>query len=355
MAVSLGLSVNLELRVQLVQLVPRDQRGPPVTKDQLDCPVRKDLPVKMVKKETREFACRSFLHPARYALQVPRVQRVRREPLELPVQKETKEMLELQVLRDQRETRDRMEIKDIRETQASPESKVKMVLLGKDGNKGAKGDQGDAGAPGSNGLPGMDGAQGPAGPAGPAGPVGPVGSAGPQGLQGPQGDVGPQGPQGAPGIRNAFYIHWGSKVCPTGESNLYSGHIVMSNNANDADGNYLCLPDAHNAYPPQTYGPLLNLQDVTDSNGNIIPCSACAVNGRSALFTYPDNIACPNGWYVEYSGYYAANPKWPGENICIDVSLGTQLSHTPCNNLALIAKGLYYGYSDIVSCVVCSM
>ena len=154
---------------------------------------------------------------------------------------------------------------------------------------------------------------------------------------------------------DAFYIHWGSKVCPTGESNLYSGHIVMSNNANDADGNYLCLPDAHNAYPPQTYGPLLNLQDVTDSNGNIIPCSACAVNGRSALFTYPDNSACPTGWYVEYSGYYAANPKWPGENICIDVSLGTQLSHTPCNNLAVIAKGLYYGYSDIVSCVVCSM
>ena len=131
----------------------------------------------------------------------------------------------------------------------------------------------------------------------------------------------------------------------------------MSNNANDADGDYLCLPDAHNSYPPQTLGPLLNLEDVTDSNGKIIPCAACAAAGRSAVFTYPDNTVCPNGWYAEYSGYYAANPKWPGENICVDTTFGSQLSQTPCNNLAVIAKGPFsaYGLSDIASCVVCSI
>eukprot|EP00731_Ephydatia_muelleri_P001322 Em0001g1322a len=92
----------------------------------------------MVKKETRALACRNFLHPARYALQVPRVQRIRMEPLEPPVQKETKEIPGLQVLRDQRETRDQREIKDIRETQASPESKVKMVLQARMASKGQR-------------------------------------------------------------------------------------------------------------------------------------------------------------------------------------------------------------------------
>ena len=145
-------------------------------------------------------------------------------------------------------------------------------------------------------------------------------------------------------------------MCPAGETNVYSGHIVVSNNANDADGNYLCLPASHDAYTPQTQSPLLNLKDafVTGSDGVTIPCAACSASGRSAVFTYPDNSVCPAGWKAEYSGYYAANPKWPGENICIDGTIGTQLS---CSNLAVIVKGSLdaNGYSNVVSCVVCTI
>ena len=146
-------------------------------------------------------------------------------------------------------------------------------------------------------------------------------------------------------------------MCPAGGIKAYSGHIVESNNANDADGNYVCLPDANNAYPPQVSGPLLNLEDTKDNNGKTIPCAACAAIGRSAVLIYPDNSMCPNGWRAEYSGYYAANPKWPGENICVDTTVGTELSQAPCNGLAVIAKGPFNSYSssDIVSCVVCTI
>ena len=154
---------------------------------------------------------------------------------------------------------------------------------------------------------------------------------------------------------DAFYIHWGSNVCPAGETKAYSGHIVESSIINDADGNYLCLPDAQSAYPQQALGARLNLEDTKDTNGKTIPCAACAAIGRSAVLIYPDNSMCPNGWHAEYSGYYAANPKWPGENICVDTTIGTQLSKTPCEGLAVIAKGPFNASSDIVSCVVCTI
>lgn len=138
---------------------------------------------------------------------------------------------------------------------------------------------------------------------------------------------------------------------------MYTGHIVVSSNAYDADGNYLCLPDVGNAYPPQTYAPLLNVKDVKDSYGKTIACAGCSASGRSAVLIVPDSAACPTGWYTEYTGYYAANPKWPGENICVDASFGAQLSLASCNNLAVIAKGPFqaYGYSDVVTCLVCSI
>ena len=123
-----------------------------------------------------------------------------------------------------------------------------------------------------------------------------------------------------------LYIRWGNNACPAGETNVHSGHIVESSNANDANGDYLCLPDAHNAYPPQTQAPLLNSKDVTDSYGKTVPCVACLASGRSTVFTFPDNIVCPHGWTAEYVGYEAANPKWPGQNLCVDTYLGDKLS-----------------------------
>ena len=156
-----------------------------------------------------------------------------------------------------------------------------------------------------------------------------------------------------------LYIRWGNNACPAGETNVHSGHIVESSNANDANGDYLCLPDAHNAYPPQTQAPLLNSKDVTDSYGKTVPCVACLASGRSTVFTFPDNIVCPHGWTAEYVGYEAANPKWPGQNLCVDTYLGDKLSQAPCNNLAVIAKGPLNAYSyapqNVVSCAVCSI
>ena len=103
--------------------------------------------------------------------------------------------------------------------------------------------------------------------------------------------------------------------------------------------------------------PLLNLEDVTDANGHTIPCVACLASGRSTVFTFPDNTVCPYGWYAEYVDYEATNPKWPGENLCVDTNYGSKLSQSPCNDLAVIAKGALNAYSyatqDVVSYVVC--
>ena len=134
---------------------------------------------------------------------------------------------------------------------------------------------------------------------------------------------------------------------------MYSGHIFESNNA---DGNYLCLPDTQDG-STQAENPFLNAEEIKDAYGNIIPCAACSASGRSAIFTYPDNSACPAGWTAEYSGHYATNPKWPGENICVNCIVSTQLSQTPGGGLAVIAKGSFNSYESInvVACVVCSI
>ena len=70
-----------------------------------------------------------------------------------------------------------------------------------------------------------------------------------------------------------------------------------------------------------------------------------------------DSSVCPTGWNAEYIGYLAANPKWPGENICVDITYGIQLSQTPCDGLAVITKSpvIPYGSAVAVSCVVCSI
>ena len=129
--------------------------------------------------------------------------------------------------------------------------------------------------------------------------------------------------------------------------------MVVSSNANDAEGDYLCLPTAN---LPQTPSALLSLEDVTDANGNTVPCAGSLASGQSTVFTFPDTTICPSGWSTEYVGYLAANPNWPGENVCVDTSIGAQLSQSPCKNLAVIKKSAKNAYTlNVVSCVVCSL
>ena len=154
------------------------------------------------------------------------------------------------------------------------------------------------------------------------------------------------------------YIRWGNSKCPAGETIVYSGKIVQSKNTKGVDGNYLCLPGAHNDDQLRAQSSPLTMEYVTDANKKTFPCVACFASGRSTVFTFPDNTICPLGWYAEYIGYKATNPKWPRENLCIDTYFGDKLRQSPCNKLALIAKDDLITYSsetqNAVSCVVCS-
>ena len=88
-----------------------------------------------------------------------------------------------------------------------------------------------------------------------------------------------------------LYIRWGSKDCLNGEVNLFIGHIVVSDNLKDVDGDYICLPNEHNQYPTRIQNAKLNLEDVNDAKGKNIPCAACVVRDRS--LSTPSSIPPP--------------------------------------------------------------
>ena len=141
---------------------------------------------------------------------------------------------------------------------------------------------------------------------------------------------------------------------------MYAGHIVASNNRNDAEGDYICLPNERNQYPTRIQNAKLNLEDVNDANGKNIPCAACVVKDRSIIFTFVDTTTPPQKWSVEYVGLLAANPENPGENICVDTATSNGLLNYPAKNLAVIATESYKAYDaykqqDAVYCVVGSI
>ena len=162
------------------------------------------------------------------------------------------------------------------------------------------------------------------------------------------------------GSDRELYIHWGSNECLKDEVNLFVGHIVSSNNRKNADGDFLCLPNNHNPYPQRIKNAKLNLEDINDANGKNIPCAACVAKDRSIVFTFADTTTCPKNWFVEYVGLLAANPEYPGENICVDTDTSNALLKYAGKDLAVIATGSYNAYDpykeqDAVSCVVCSI
>eukprot|EP00731_Ephydatia_muelleri_P013224 Em0007g534a len=146
-------------------------------------------------------------------------------------------------------------------------------------------------------------------------------------------------------IGSELYIKWGSRNCLNGEINLFVGHIVTSNNLKDVDGDYICLPNEHNAYSTRIQNAKLRLEDVNDANGKNIPCAACrVVRDRSIIFTFTDTTTCHQKWSVEYVGFLAANPENPGENICVDTATSNGLLNNPSKDLAVIATGSYSAY-----------
>ena len=157
-----------------------------------------------------------------------------------------------------------------------------------------------------------------------------------------------------------LYIKWGNSECLWGEVNLFAGHIVVSDNLQNVDGDYICLPNERNPYPTRIQNAKQRLEDVNDANGKNIPCAACVVRDRSIIFTFTDTTTCPQKWSVEYVGLLASNPENPGVNICVDTATSNGLLNNPSKDLAVIATGSYNAYDaykqqDAVSCVVCSI
>ena len=150
-----------------------------------------------------------------------------------------------------------------------------------------------------------------------------------------------------------LYIKWGSRNCLNGEINLFVGHIVTSNNLKDVDGDYICLPNEHNAYSTRIQNAKLRLEDVNDANGKNIPCAACVVRDRSIIFTFTNTTTCHQKWSVEYVGFLASNPENLGENICVDTATSNGLLNNPSKDLAVIATGSYNAYDARVQAAGC--
>eukprot|EP00731_Ephydatia_muelleri_P013226 Em0007g536a len=139
-----------------------------------------------------------------------------------------------------------------------------------------------------------------------------------------------------------LYIKWGSKDCLNGEVNLFSGHIVTSNNLKDVDGDFICLPTDHNAYPTRIQNAKLRLEDVNDAKGKSIPCAACVVRNRSIIFTFTDTTTCPQKWSCGSTwDSWRQTQRIQEMNICVDTATSNGLLNYPSKDLAVIATGSY--------------
>ena len=157
----------------------------------------------------------------------------------------------------------------------------------------------------------------------------------------------------------AFYITWGSNQCANKEqTSLYIGSVYTGRNANSADSDYICLPSDLSAAPTPAAllirNANLTLQDTNNADGIYIACVACLITDRSIVVTLPGKSICPTGFNVEYAGYLAANPRSPGNNICVHANAGVDLVKRPSDTLAVIMKGRGYS-ADAVACAVCSI
>ena len=159
---------------------------------------------------------------------------------------------------------------------------------------------------------------------------------------------------------SSFYNTFGSSECAEGETNLYAGHVAMSSNGNNAYGGFVCVSSSARpivstpARRQATVDSGLTMVDVTDANGNQIPCAGCVTSDESVVITYPDSMICPAGFNMKYAGFLAANPKSPGNSICVHADIGVDLVLNPSDSLAVVSKVNAYS-ANAVTCVVCSL
>ena len=176
-------------------------------------------------------------------------------------------------------------------------------------------------------------------------------------------------------VGSVSYNRWGSTVCRTGASLVYSGKMgatVFSSRGGTA--NHICMPDnpEYSRYNTGVHG--YSLVYGTEYEVNVkgsntqhnAPCAVCYVFNKSTFIMYPSRITCPTGWTVEYKGYLMSEHRADYRTmfICVDDFMETipgtsgheSLSHlfnveASCNDVINCPP---YNSEKELACVVCS-
>ena len=130
------------------------------------------------------------------------------------------------------------------------------------------------------------------------------------------------------------YNRWGSSVCRTGASLVYSGRTGATvSYSRGGAANHICMPDnpEYSRYNTGVqgfslvYGAEYELNVKRSGTQYNAPCAVCYVSNKSTFIMYPSRITCPTGWTVEYKGYLMSEHRaeYRSMFICVDDSMET--------------------------------
>ncbi|XP_067127310.1 uncharacterized protein [Centruroides vittatus] len=160
------------------------------------------------------------------------------------------------------------------------------------------------------------------------------------------------------------YVHWGKKNCRNSNTEtLIRGYAAASTNET-SPAEILCLPEdpqlsdraadgTENNIAAVRFGTArLNPFKVDINFENPVGCAVCLAPERSAVVTLAGRTTCPDGWKIEYRGYYVAgretSPK--SEAICVD---GNPEDARPGRGAGKFLLAVTFN-EKVVPCVLCS-
>ena len=155
---------------------------------------------------------------------------------------------------------------------------------------------------------GTVGATGPQGPAGNDGAVGATGAQGPVGNDGAVGDTGVQGPTGPTSPTKSTYSVWGTTVCATGHTQLYTGTMSIIRGVAATSGSEpLCLnPSVTNGWINWDKSLTWRAKAGAGSNrgqyistGPGVDCAVC----QGEVYVNWGAQSCASGWNTAYDGF----------------------------------------------------
>ncbi|XP_023222317.1 uncharacterized protein LOC111623836 [Centruroides sculpturatus] len=160
------------------------------------------------------------------------------------------------------------------------------------------------------------------------------------------------------------YVHWGKKNCHNlNTTSLIQGYAATSTDET-SPAEILCLPEVpqlsdkaadgtENNIAAVRFGTArLNPFNVDINFENPVSCAVCLGLERSTVVTLAGRTTCPDGWKIEYQGYYVAGRETSAKSQAICVDRNPEDAH-PVEDAGKFLLAVTFN-EKVIPCVLCS-